>query len=150
MSLATFDDISRLLNLQHECYTELLQLSRQQQTLIAGEDYTRLLVVLSQKQRLIGRLEELGVRQPELRECWLAVRDTISAEERGSCERTLADTEVLMKQFLELEGQSTATLQEQRDTTRDRLQAMTQGGHLHDAYRDSLAPDTHRYLDVNQ
>jgi hypothetical protein len=129
-------------------FSELLQLSRGQLALVEADDHAQLLSLLGAKQRVIGRLEELGQHRPELWQEWRRDRDRLSPTQRSSCEATLAETESLLAELLENERVCTETLSRRRDATRRELQRVVHGSHVNQAYRDSLAPSTHRHLDV--
>lgn len=128
----------------------LLELSRRQRALIDADDYTQLLVVLGQKQRILGRLEELKGREPDLLERWQAERDGLESTTRAECDQALAETETILADLAEEENDATQHLAQRRDETRRELEALAQGSEVHDAYRDSLAPATHRHLDVDR
>ncbi len=128
----------------------LLELSRQQLQLIAGDDFTELLDVLGQKQRLLGCLDELKHRHPQLWDRWQAQRDSLDAAVRHDCETALAESEGFLAEILENERGGTQALTARRDATQKQLQAISQGGQAHAAYRDGLAPATNRHLDVDQ
>jgi hypothetical protein len=51
--------------------------------------------------------------------------------------------------IIQEEKSSTEQLTSRRDETQRRLQTITQGSQVHDAYHDSLAPSTHRRLNVD-
>ena len=128
----------------------LLELSRHQLQLIVGDDFTELLDVLGQKQRLLSCLDELKQHQPQLWEQWQAQRDSIDPAVRRDCETALAETEGFLAEILENEKGGTQALTERRDATQKQLQAISRGSQAYSAYRDGLAPATNRHLDVDQ
>ena len=131
-------------------YRALLELSHRQQTLIEADDYTELLAVLGRKQVLLSRLEDVNRRYPDLREQWQASRSALPAEHRSTCEHLLAETEHCLAELLLVEQSSTESLTTRRDATQHELQAIARGSQAHEAYRDHLAPVTHRHLDIGQ
>jgi hypothetical protein len=81
---------------------------------------------------------------------WHTHRDSLPPAFRQSCEETLAESERLLGELMEHERISTEFLARRRDETRSQLQQISAGSHAQAAYRDSLAPVTHRVLDVDQ
>lgn len=141
--LQTFTD-------RRQCFVELLLLSREQLSLIDGDDYQRLLAVQGSKQRIIGRLEEIAKAAPRLGQEWKNCRDQLAPADRKACEAALAETEAILAALLEQERISTEYLQRRRDETQLQIAQLTAGEQAQSAYRDSLAPVTHRHLDINQ
>jgi hypothetical protein len=149
-SATCIPDFSALFHTRREHYRALLELSRRQIDLIAADDYTGLLVVLGQKQRLLGRLDEMNGQHADLKRQWHDRRESLDPDLRDDCEHILAETEAILAQLLEEEQQSAGRLTERRDETRRQLQTISRGSQVHDAYRDTLAPATHRHLDVGK
>lgn len=135
---------------RRQCFVELLDLSRQQLGLVESDDYTRLLTLLGGKQQVIHRLEALGRRDPRLWDDWRETRDRLTPPARSACEQVLAETESLLAQLLEQERVSTETLKARRDETARELRSVAAGSRVNQAYRDSLAPATHRHLNLDQ
>lgn len=129
---------------------ELLDLSRRQERLIEQDDYSSLLTVLSSKQRLLGRLDEIKCRHPDLLARWRAERDFLDPQFRVECEGWLAEAEASVAALIEEEQHSAEALTIRRDAARRQLEAIAQGSRVHHAYRDNLAPVTHRHLDVDR
>lgn len=128
----------------------LLELSSQQSELIAGDHFEQLLTLLGQKQRLLARLDELRARQPELWQQWRVERAAMEPDLRDDCEHVLAETEAILADLVQHENSSTEFLTDRRDKTRQKLQTASQGSEVHSAYRDGMAPTTHRHLDIDQ
>ena len=143
-------DFLRTFAARRQCCAELLELSQKQIGLVEADDYTELLRLLGGKQRIIHRLEALGSGQPRLWEEWREARDGLAPTTRGACEQVLADTEALLARLLEHERVSTERLQVRRDETARELRTVTAGCRVNQAYRDTLAPPTHRHLDLDQ
>ena len=66
MTLTNLNDILQVLKERRTHCRELLDLSRRQNRVIEANDYSTLLNILGHKQRLLGRLDELKRRHPEL------------------------------------------------------------------------------------
>lgn len=150
MSTLDASNILPVLQARRQHCRNLLELSRRQRNLIDASDYSQLLSILGQKQRLLGRLDELNKEHPDLKSQWKLIRTTADAEWRDDCEHVLAETESILAELIEEESQSTEHLSRKRDATQRELQSVSQGARVHDAYRDSLAPSTHRHLDLDR
>lgn len=127
----------------------LLELSRRQATLIARDDYTGLLDVLGRKQLILAELDNLKTEHATALARWRIDRDGLDDTARSDCETVLAETETLVARLVDVERSSTESLAARRDTTRDELESLAGGAAVNDAYRDSLAPSTHRHLDLD-
>jgi hypothetical protein len=143
-------DYFRTFQDRRQCFADLLELSRRQLQLVETDDYPQLLGLLGGKQQILGRLEAISIREPRLWDEWRRERDRVAVATRQACEQTLADTEVLLAELLEHERISTDTLARRREQTARQLQAVAGGSRVNQAYRDCLAPATHRHLDLDQ
>ncbi|QDT27452.1 hypothetical protein Enr10x_27690 [Gimesia panareensis] len=150
MTATQLIDYPKLFAVRLEYSRALLKLSLQQQDLIQQDDYTSLLDVLGQKQRLLGQLDQYTRQLPQLWEKWKTDRDRLPAEQRETCEAILQESEAILSELLQNEDTSTQSMIHRRDQTRQQLQSLNQGGKVSEAYRDSLAPVTHRHLNVDQ
>jgi hypothetical protein len=148
MSLAS--DFLTIFADRKQCFADLLDLSQRQLGLVEADDYTQLLGLLGGKQQIIGRLEALGRIRPALWDDWRAERERLAPSARKACEETLAQTEALLARLLEYERVSTEALARRRDQTARELRTLAAGSRVNQAYRDSLAPVTHRHLDRDQ
>lgn len=128
---------------------ELLDLSARQRRLIAEDDYPRLLEVLARKQRLLGRLDAAEPSHTTLKEQWLSLRDTLDPDVRRDCEQILNDLDEMFQRLLDEERSGISDLTHRRDEAQRQLQAISDGPRVHAAYRDSLAPATHRHLNID-
>ncbi len=135
---------------RRQCFADLLQISRSQLGLVETDDYTQLLRLLGGKQQIIGRLEAISGREPQLWDEWRRDRERLAPQARRDCEQTLAETETLLAALLEHERIATETLARRRDETAQQLAAVAGGSRVNQAYRDCLAPVTHRLLDLDQ
>jgi hypothetical protein len=141
--LQTFTD-------RRQCFADLLELSKRQLGLVEADEYSRLLGLLGGKQQIIGRLETIGKAQPNLWDAWRQERDRLAPQARQACEQILAETESLLAELLEHERVGTDRLAHRRDQTAHQLRTVAAGSRVNQAYRDSLAPVTHRHLDLDQ
>lgn len=150
MATVNVTDMLDLFEFRREHCRLLLELSRQQRELIDAGDFTKLVLVLGQKQRILGRLDESNSRFSEIRRQWPQLQTTLEPALRAKCDETLKATETLLAELLREEQQSTEHLIKRRDATQKQLQAIARGTEVHHAYRESLAPVTHRHLNVDQ
>lgn len=150
MSAAQDWDFPRIFDARRRQCRALLELSQNQREYIDNDDYTGLLVVLGQKQRVLGRLEEMKSRHTEAVRQWKTGRQTIDPEIRDDCDHILAETESILLELIQEEESTTRQIIQRRDAAHGQLQKIVQGSSVNRAYRDSLAPATHRHLDVNR
>ena len=135
---------------RRQCIAGLLELSQRQLDLVEADDYSRLLGLLGGKQQIISRLEEMGRGRPRLWDEWRQERGRLAPDVRQRCEETLAETEDLLARLLEQERISTECLARRRDDTARELRSVAAGSRVNQAYGESLAPVTHRFLDRDQ
>lgn len=143
-------DYPKLFSVRLEYSKALLKLSFQQQALIDQDDYSGLLDVLGKKQRLLGQLDQYTKKLPALWKRWKGDRDLLSLEQRETCEEILSESEAVLSTLLENEDTSTKSMVDRRDRTKQQVQSLNQGEKVGEAYRDSLAPTTHRHLNIDQ
>jgi hypothetical protein len=143
-------DFDTIFKDRRQCFADLLHLSQSQLGLVQSDDYSRLLRLLSGKQQIISRLEAISSRAPQLWGQWSRERDRLPTPVRALCEQTLAETETLLGELLEHERIATESLARRRDQTARQLAAVASGSRVNHAYRDCLAPVTHRHLDLDQ
>lgn len=150
MSLDTLEDILDILKHRQAHCRELLELSRRQNHVIDASDYSSLLGILGQKQRILGRLDELKRRYPGLGQQWTALRETGVPRIRQECEGIISETEAILAELVQTEKEGADQLCERRETTRRQLEAIAQGFHVNETYLDNVAPFSHRFLDTNR
>ena len=145
-------DFSYLFRVRRDYCRALLELSRGQDVLIETDDYTQLLVILGQKQGILGRMEELNRGQPQLWETWRAQRGQLDPGARALCETLLGETEAVLAELHDQEQASTERLAQRRNATRLELTTLTQGVRAHDAYAHvgSAGADSGYRLDIGQ
>jgi hypothetical protein len=124
-------------------------MSRRQNRVIDASDYSSLLVVLGQKQRVLGRLDEIKRRYPELGRQWATLRETGLPSLRRDCEQIISETEAILAELVQTEKDGAEQLCQRRDATRRQLESIAQGVHVNETYRDNIAPLSHRFLDIN-
>lgn len=150
MSALTELELLDLLKSRREHCRTLLEMSRRQMALIETDDYAGLLEVLGRKQQVLSDMDAQKRRHPGLQERWRDYRATAEPEIRDECEHVLAETEAILAELMAEEHGSTEFLTQRREATRRQLQTISGGTQVHAAYRDHLAPSTHRHLDLDQ
>jgi hypothetical protein len=150
MNLATLEDVLDVLKHRHAHCRQLLDLSRRQNRVIDASDYSSLLGILGQKQRILGRLDELKRRYPALGEQWTALRDQGRSQVRSQCEGIISETESILAELVQTEKDGADQLVRRRDTTRQQLESIAQGFQINETYLDNVAPFNHRFLDTNR
>lgn len=145
-------EISAILEQRRDTCRQLLELSYAQLQHIRAQDYTSLLLLLTEKQNVLARHDGLSQQfsNARLQEWWEESRDTLEPVWQQKCRSAIQDTEQILEQLLAHEQQCTDLLTQHRNSTYDQLQAISHGNRVHDAYRDNLAPRTHRHLNVDQ
>ena len=139
-----------LFRARQQCFEDLLSLANAQLAFIEQDDYTGLLGLLGQKQRSIGRLEELARTHPNLISEWRQQRDSFPANERQACESALETSESLLETLMQLDARCTDIIAARRAQTQQALRSVNAAAETQTAYRDTLAPVTHRHLDIGQ
>jgi hypothetical protein len=149
MPLSTLEEIRDVLQHRRKHCRDLLDLSRRQNQFIDTSDYSQLMATLAQKQRILGRLDEVKRRYPELSRQWTTLRDSGLPAVRTDCESLIADTEAILAELVETEKQGTEQLSERREATRRQLAAVSQGVHVNQVYADTAPTLNHRFLNTN-
>lgn len=141
--------VEGILESRHDTCRALLELSRSQASLIEADDYSELLAVLGRKQSLIERLAETKRSHEHVWTNWKSVRAELASDSRDRCDELVERTESLLAELVQLEETSTRSLVARREETRVELRRIDDGSRTNMAYRDSLAPSTHRHLDID-
>lgn len=149
MALFTLEEIRDVLQHRRQHCRDLLELSQKQHQFIAAGDYTQLMSTLAQKQRILGRLDEVKRRYPELSRQWTSLRDAGLPAVRNDCESLIAETESILAELLESEKQGTEQLSQRRESTRRQLEAVSQGVQVNQTYADTTPTFNHRFLNTN-
>ncbi|GAB4135797.1 MAG: hypothetical protein Tsb009_02470 [Planctomycetaceae bacterium] len=144
-------DILTIFTRQRDLCKQLLECSQSQRPLIQADQYAQLLDVIARKQRLLDEWETMKSKHhPSLSQSWQEQRLKLDSDVRANCERLLKEIETLYEQLLNEEQLSTESLTTRRNQTQAQLREISKGTDVHRAYRDHLAPATHRHLDFGQ
>lgn len=150
MPLSTLEEIRDVLQHRRKHCRDLLELSRRQHQFIEAGDYTQLMSTLALKQRILGRLDEVKRRYPELSRQWTSLRESGLPGVRQDCESLIAETETILADLLASEKEGTDQLTERREATRRQLEAVSQGVHINQVYADTTPILNHRFLNTNR
>lgn len=118
---------------------------RQRETL-ETRDYDALIACLGERKTLLGRLAAVTPGPGD----WADSREGLPAAMRAEGDALWAETRSLLAGLAEAETLAIAELTSQRDATQAELREIASAGRVNAAYRDSLAPVTHRSLDVGR
>jgi hypothetical protein len=110
-----------VLQRRREYCRSMLELSRRQAGLIDDGNFTELLQLIAQKQRVLDDLAELGRSFGGIVDFWKSVRDRLAADVRSKCQSAIDDAESLLAESMALEKQGTTVLTQRRDETQGRL-----------------------------
>lgn len=131
---------------RRDLVADVAALSDRQREALSARDYDALIEVLGQKQ---AALERLAGQTPAARD-WLRDRASRPTAERSEGDTLLAETNELLAEAAAAEQAAVAELTDQRDAAQRELHEIAAAGRVHAAYRDALAPVTHRSLDVDR
>lgn len=124
----------------------LRDLAGRQREALAARDYDVLIELLGERKALLARLARSS---PSICD-WMASRDSLAASERAEGDRLWVEARSLLGDLARAEQEAIAELTAQRDATQAELREIAAAGRVNAAYRDSLAPVTHRSLDVDR
>lgn len=131
------------------CCKALLDLSARQQSLIEESDYSSLVDLLGHKQQLVDELTQRNFEGNDLWVAWQHQRTSLVETERQRCERVLDETDLLLKQLMELELSSTSELSSRKDVVQSALAEVHQGGQAAFAYQSPDEVPVSRRLDLD-
>jgi flagellar biosynthesis/type III secretory pathway chaperone len=124
----------------------LQTLSEKQRTALTEQNYDELIILLGEKRTLLEQLAAYS----SVATNWAAERVFLSPEDRAEGEALLNEANRLLADAAQREQHDVVELTQQRDATQTALNEIASSGRVHTAYRDALAPVTHRSLDVDR
>lgn len=142
-------DLLDVLQRRREFCRAMLELSRQQSSLIDDGNFTELLQLIAQKQRVLEHLAELGRSFGGIVDFWKSVRERLTADVRSRCQSAIDDAESLLAESMALEKQGTAALAQRRDETQGRLKEIGESAHGLPGVGHGNAPRP-RFLDASR
>ena len=114
-------DLLDVLQRRREYCRAMLELSRRQAGLIDDGNFTELLQLIAQKQRVLEDLADLGRSFGGIVDFWKSVRDRLAVDVRSKCQSAIDDAESLLAESMALEKQGTTVLTQRRNETQGRL-----------------------------
>jgi len=124
----------------------LKSVAESQREALAGEDYESLIRVLGERRVLLDRLAAAATASRD----WPTTRTLLPEAERIEGDALWNETRTLLGELARAEQEAITDLTARRDATREELRDIASAGRANAAYRDSLAPVTHRSLDVDR
>jgi flagellar biosynthesis/type III secretory pathway chaperone len=141
------DLLAELISKKHHVLEQLRELSRRQSDLIGQGEMTKLLAVLSVKQKLLVDLQRLERRLDPFRDQEPASRRWRSPEHRERSRQIAERCETLLGEIMLIEKQCESELIQRRDEAAARLQGAHAAAQARSAYGQSLRR-TSRQLDL--
>jgi len=142
-------ELAKRLREQTGICASLLELSRKQGALIAANDGDELLRVLSEKQRLIERHQEIQKDAEVWRERWETERERLPESERRPVEEAWEALRSAMGEVVKVEEEARSALQESQNATGEDLNRVQKGKQVHRAYGAPPPPGAARFHDKN-
>lgn len=145
-ALAT-DRLADFIGRKHAILQQIHALSEQQPGLIREGEMTRLMNVLSAKERLLAQLRSVERELDPFRDQDPEQRVWRRPEDRRRCQEVAADSERLLQEIMEIEKRSEQSLAERRDRAAKRLHQAHSGNEVRAAYTRA-APVSGSRLDL--
>jgi chorismate mutase len=134
------DELLDLLVSQHELYRQLRRLAMAQHDLIAAEDPTGLLNLLSQRQRLIDQLAEINLKLEPARADWKRVESMLTTEQRGKAQKLVEQVGQLLAEILQADEADSKVLSARKQVIGQKIQATAASAQVQAAYRRVAGP----------
>lgn len=141
------DELADLLIGKLAVLQQLRDLSRRQSDLIADNNMTRLLSVLSAKQTLLVELQKIQTRLKPFEQQDPATRTWRSPARRDHCRQVSESCEALLSEIMLVERQSEMELKQHRDAAARRLESSHSSSQATRAYLNS-GPNGPQRLDI--
>ena len=123
-----------MVRIQRDLYQRLHRLAQRQRRLIAGEDPTALLSLLSQRQTLTQSLVELGERLAPHRRDWAASCATLDPTQRGEVQGMVDEVSDLLGRIISADEEDARMLSARKAKTAADLTAFRGGRRAVSAY----------------
>jgi len=140
------DELLELLHQQHALYKQLHQLARQQRKLVAAEDPTALLNILSERQKLIDELAAINARLEPVRSDWRRIEQALTTEQRKTAS-LVEQVGQMLAEILAADEADSKTLSARKAMAGRKIRTMTAGAEVQAAYRRGDRPATGAKLD---
>ncbi|MCG3180684.1 MAG: hypothetical protein BIFFINMI_03047 [Phycisphaerae bacterium] len=137
------EELLDLLHRQHKLYQELHRLAQQQRSLIAAEDPSGLLAILSSRQRLIDQLSRINSRLEPVRADWKRIEQRLSTEQRKTAGRLVEQVGQLLAEILAADEADSRTLSARKAATGEQIRNLAAGSQVQAAYRRAAGAAPH-------
>lgn len=141
MKTKDLQDLLEYFGREQACYTSLLDLSRQQREYIERSEIDPLLAVLGHKQQILARVSEIEEGLHPYKKNWPALRDSLSADDRGVVDAALATVEELLAELIALERECEELLVGKIELVRRDLGDATRSKGVHATYSAQPGPE---------
>lgn len=139
-------ELVALLEQQRALYEELDALSARQSALITNQDTDALLSVLSERERIVHRLQTVSEHIEPYRQDWSSLLGRLSPALRERVEHRLDELSALLERISARDEADRAALVSQRDDVAHRLEGVSRGRSAVGAYGKGPSPSP-RYQD---
>lgn len=139
------DRLAELIDHKSQALVQLLELSRRQAGFIAEGDLASLLTLLSVKQKLLHRVQELERMLDPFRSEDPEKRVWRSVEMRQQVAEGARYCEMLVAEVMALEEQGEAEMVRRRDRAANQLQVVAQASHVRGSYLSEIANGKNRF-----
>src|SRR5437763_809465 len=130
-------ELVKLLTEQRNHYRKLRSLTQRQRTLVLDDDSPALLVLLSDRQRVVDELTALNARLAPYRREWTRMYETLDPAAKRQAKELLEESNALLASIMSADHQDTATLGARRNATAATLSASRHSGRASAAYASS-------------
>ena len=112
---------------QAELYRLLLTLARKQAEEILTENVDAFVLLLEEKRKIVGEIEEIETAAEPLRRFWEAHKDEVGESVRARLRAVVDETRGLLEELLELESQSQRKLGVTKDALQEQIRQLSAG-----------------------
>jgi hypothetical protein len=122
------------LRAQHDLYSQLAGLAKQQSEYVATGQSEELMTVLAARQRLIEKLAPLDQELQPYKGRWQEILDSLQEPARGTIAKLLMEVQQLLAQILERDDADKQSLIRQKTEVGLKIQGAVAGRQLNKAY----------------
>lgn len=150
MTQTVLHELLEFFGQEQACYTSLLDLSRDQRSLIENDRIDELLRILGRKQEVLDRVARIEADLAPYKQRWQEIRRTLDQVDRQVLDLALATVGELLAELIAVEKESEQALVSCRNRTYEELTQAVRGNAVHRAYAGRPAPAAAQYLDVTE
>lgn len=139
-----------LLRKQVRLYEALQSLASKQRDLVTHEDTAPLLALLAARQRLAGKLKELGDQMAPIRLQWSIVSENMNDGDRAEADRLLGEVRAHLRRLIEQDETDARMLSARKQRVGQAMSAVRQGRSAIQAYQSEATLQTARLDQMHQ